>query len=248
MLLQGKQAIITGARRGIGRATAKLFAEHGANLWVCYRTQDLEFEGWLQKLSEQNGIWIRPLCFDLTDSAAMKLAIKQISAQKVAVDILVNNAGMMGKNTSALMTSSQKIKDTFDVNFFAQMSFTQHIARMMMRKRFGSIINLVSIAGLDGNPGQLDYVASKAAVIGATRTFARELATYGIRVNAIAPGMIDTEMLKHVEDEFMQETIEQIIMKRLGTPEEIAGAILFLASNLSSYMTGQVIRVDGGMV
>lgn len=246
-MLKGKNAIITGARRGIGRATVQVFAENGANIWACARREDAVFEADMAGLAEQYGVWIEPVYFDLTDSAQMKQAVKQIQSAKKPVDILVNNAGSVADSTSFTMTSLEKMKEVFDVNFFSQMQLTQYIARFMMRQKSGSILNLTSIAALDGDPGQLEYVGSKAAMIGATRKLAGELGTAGIRVNAVAPGIIDTDMGNQMESGLMESIIGRTSMKRLGRPSEIANVIAFLASDKASYITGQTIRVDGGI-
>ena len=169
-MLKGKNAIITGARRGIGRATVEVFAENGANIWACARMEDAAFEADMAGLAEKYGVWIEPVYFDLTDAVQMKQAVKQIQSAKKPVDILVNNAGAIADSTSFTMTSLEKMKEIFDTNFFSQMQLTQYIARFMMRQKSGSIVNLASIAALDGEPGQLEYVGSKAALIGAVPT------------------------------------------------------------------------------
>lgn len=246
-MLKGKNAIITGARRGIGRATVEVFAENGANIWACARMEDAAFEADMAGLAEKYGVWIEPVYFDLTDAVQMKQAVKQIQSAKKPVDILVNNAGAIADSTSFTMTSLEKMKEIFDTNFFSQMQLTQYIARFMMRQKSGSIVNLASIAALDGEPGQLEYVGSKAALIGATRKLAREMGTANIRVNAVAPGVIDTNMGNQMESGLMESIISRTSMKRLGRPLEIANIIAFLASDKASYITGQTIRVDGGM-
>ena len=247
MQLTGKNAVVTGARRGIGRSILKTFVENGANVWACIRQPDEEFSVWADKLADQFSVFITPLCFDITDSVAMKAAVKRIMAEKLPVDILVNNAGIVAESRSFTMTSIETMKAVFETNFFAQMEFTQYMVRLMIRKQSGSIINIASIAGLDGAPGQLEYVASKAAVIGATKKLAIELGEANIRINAIAPGIIETDMGGKIGSELRNETLKNTIMHKAGSPEEIAGVALFLASDQSSYMTGQVIRVDGGM-
>ena len=145
------------------------------------------------------------------------------------------------------MTSIDKVKRVFDVNFFGATILTQYIARLMMRQNSGSIVNVASIAGIDGTPAQYEYAASKAAMIGGTKNLAREFAASNVRVNAVAPGMIDTEMGAQIGTELKEQMLSKIIMNRMGKPEEIANVIAFLASDLSSFMTGQVVRVDGGI-
>lgn len=246
-MLKGKNAIITGARRGIGRATVEVFAENGANVWACARKEDPAFAADMAGLAERYGVWIEPVCFDLTDEVQMKRAVKQIQGEKRPVDILVNNAGVVAQSTSFAMTSITKMKDVFDVNFFSQMLLTQYVTRLMLRQHSGSVVNLTSIAALDGEPAQLEYVGSKAAIAGATRRLARELGEQGIRVNAVAPGVIDTDMGNQMHPELMDHVLRKTVMNRLGTPREIANVIAFLASDRASYVTGQVIRVDGGL-
>jgi 3-oxoacyl-[acyl-carrier protein] reductase len=247
MLLKGKSAIITGCARGIGKSMLNAFAENGANVWACCRAQTDAFEQFVAELAEANGVRITPLYFDLVDGAKMKEAVKVIMAERIPVDALVNNAGIT-YNALFQMTSLEKMREVFDVNFFAQMIFTQYIVKLMVRQKSGSIINISSSAALDANPGRGAYGASKAAVICMTRAMAHELAEHNIRANAIAPGITDTDMVAaSMSDAVIQATVEQTRLKRMGKPSEIASAAVFLASDLSSYITGQVLRVDGGL-
>ncbi len=246
-MLKNKNAIITGARRGIGRATVECFAQNGANIWACARKCSADFEEDMKAVSEKYGVSVWPVYFDVTDEVAVKTAVQGIRRQKTKVDVLVNVAGIAEDSTSFQMTSIEKMKRVMDVNLFAVTLLTQYVSRIMIRQNSGSIINIASIAGFDGVPAQYEYAASKAAVIGATKNLAREFADHNIRVNAVAPGMIETDMGAQIEEELKQEMLSKVIMKRMGRPEEIANVIAFLASDLSSYMTGQIIRVDGGM-
>ncbi|MEA5136738.1 MAG: SDR family NAD(P)-dependent oxidoreductase [Candidatus Fimivivens sp.] len=246
-MLNGKNAIITGSRRGIGHATVETFAKNGANVWACARKFDETFESDMNLLSEKYGVTVTPVYFDISSDGEMKKAVKQIQADKRSIDILVNNAATVATSTSFAMTSMAKMEEIFAVNFFAQIRLTQYISRLMMRQKSGSIVNLVSIAALDGDPAQLEYVGSKAAMVGATKKLAIELGAYNIRVNAVAPGIIDTDMGYEMQRELMQATLQKTIMKRLGKTEEIADAISFLASDSASFITGQILRVDGGM-
>jgi len=247
MLLSGKTAIITGTNRGIGKAVLEIFAANGANIYAHARTETPEFSAELVRLSKEHYVDIRPFCFDLTDHSAMKAKVSDIAAAKRPVDILVNNAGIVAESASFVMTSAEKMKSVFEVNFFAQMALTQYVVRLMTRQGRGAIINVSSIAAIDGDPGQLEYNSSKAALIGATRKLAGELAPFGIRVNAIAPGTIETNMSGQIRQDLKERVLEKTFMKRIGSPVEAAGAVLFFASDLSSYVTGQVLRVDGGM-
>lgn len=246
-MLSNKNAIITGARRGIGRATIEVFAAQGANIWACARRQDDTFESDMRAVSEKYKVQIWPVYFDVTNEAEMKSAVQSIRKQKARIDILVNVAGIAENSTSFQMTSIEKMRRVMDVNLFSVALLTQYISRLMARQNSGSIVNIASIAGIDGVPAQYEYAASKAAIIGATRNLARELAGNNIRVNAIAPGMIETDMGEQIRDDLKREVLSKIIIKRIGKPEEIANVIAFISSDMASYMTGQVIRVDGGM-
>lgn len=247
MLLNNKNAIITGAAGGIGKATVECFAANGANVWACELRSSESFEQDMRDLSEKYGVWIETVYFDVTDEEQVKNAVKQIRSKKVSIDILANIAGIVAPSTSFPMTEMSKIKKVFEVNFFALTLLTQYVSRLMIRQNSGNIVNIASIAGIDGDPAQYEYAASKAAVIGGTKKLARELASNNIRVNAIAPGMIQTEMGAHIEDNLRDEILAKVMMKRMGRPEEIANAIAFVASDMASYMTGQVLRIDGGI-
>ena len=247
MLLSGKNAIITGAAGGIGKATVEYFAANGANIWACELRSSEQFEKDMADISDKYGVWIETVYFDVSDEEQVKEAIKQIRSKKCPIDILANVAGIAAASTSFHMTDMAKMKKVFEINFFALTLLTQYVSRLMLRQKYGSIVNIASIAGIDGDPAQYEYAASKAAVIGGTKKLARELAPYNIRVNAIAPGMIQTDMGAKIEDNLRDEILSKVMMKRMGRPEEIAHAIAFIASDMASYMTGQVIRVDGGM-
>jgi 3-oxoacyl-[acyl-carrier protein] reductase len=247
MLLKEKTAIITGCSRGIGRQTLIAFAQQGANLWACSRTETPELHQLIATLAQTHAVSITPLFFDLTDAAQIKQAVKAIAAAKSPIDVLVNNAGIT-HNALFQMTSSERMRELFEVNFFAQAALTQYIVRLMLRQKSGSVINISSSAAIDANPGRGAYGASKAALNCLTRTMAHELAEHNIRVNAIAPGVTETDMLY---DSMLPSTIDAAIrqtrLKRLGQPADIANAAVFLASDLASYMTGEILRVDGGL-
>lgn len=247
-MLKGKNAIITGARRGIGRATVETFAKNGANIWACARKKDLDFEADMQQIAEKNGVNIWPVYFDVTDELQVKNAVQQIRKMKLNIDCLVNVAGVAGEKTLFTMSSFENIRSVLETNFFAVTLLTQYVARIMLRQNSGSIIFISSIAGLDGTPSQYAYASSKAALIGGMKNLANELATGNIRVNVVAPGIIDTDMGAEIEDSLKEKVINNVIMSRIGTPEEVANVIAFLGSDLSSYVTAQVIRVDGGVI
>lgn len=246
MLLQGKNAVVTGANRGIGAATVRLFAAHGANVWACARKETEAFRSACVELSETYGVWVKPVYFDVTDEAAMKAAVKSIKQEKLPVDVLVNVAGIVPETRLFQMMSFDELHRVFETNVFAVLRLTQSLSRVMTRQRHGSIIHVASIAALDGEPGQMEYVASKAAILGATKKMALEFGASGVRVNAVAPGVTKTDMIDAMQPE-LRELMEQgTMLERLAEPEEIAGAIALLASDFASYITGQVLRVDGG--
>lgn len=244
MLLEGKNAIITGSASGIGLATLKLFAENGANIWAFARKISSDFEETINQLIEKNHIWIKPVYADLSNEEELKKAFIEIRKEKV--DILVNNAGTT-YDALLPMISAKKAKDLFDVNFFAQLQVTQFVSRMMQRQRSGVIVFTGSYLGIDGNRGQIAYSSTKAAVHGMVKALAKELVVDGIRVNAVAPGVVDTKLLNSMTREEYDEAINKCGMKRAARPSEIANMIMVLSSDLSSYVTGQIIRVDGGM-
>ena len=247
MLLKGKTAVVTGCGRGIGKAILEVFARQGANVWACIRKPDEAFQKYAGDLSQSTGVIISPIAFDLAVPEQVKAGVSSITASKAPIDILVNNAGII--HTALFqMTPVSKLKEIFEVNFFSQMLLTQQIAKVMTRQKRGSIINLSSSAAIEANEGRTAYAASKAALICATQVMAKELAAHGIRVNAVAPGLTMTDMMQQsTPADALERTLQRICLKRVGMPEEIANAVLFLASDLSSYVTGQVLRVDGGM-
>lgn len=247
-ILSGKVALVTGTNRGIGKAIVEKFAEQGAVVFAHARNENIEFEQYCKDISEKYNTEVEVVYFDVLDDETMKKSIMDIKKKKGSIDILVNNVGTVGSVSLYPMTSIEQMKETFEVNFFAQMRLSQYVSRFMMRSKKGSIVNISSCAGLDGDTGMIDYVSSKAAMIGATKRMAIELGEYGIRVNSVAPSLTDTDMGNRMSEELTKETLSKSIMKRMGKPEEIANVVLFLASEMASFMTGQVIRVDGGML
>lgn len=242
-LLDGKVCLVTGASRGIGAATVSRFAREGAVVYANARTPK-NLDDLCNELSEKYNTTVKALYFDVRDEAAAKKAVLQIRKETGRLDVLVNNAGVM-KDALIGMISKDLMQEIYDTNVFGVMNMIQLASKVMMFQKSGSIINLSSIVGLKGNPGQLVYSATKGAVTAMTKTAAKELASQGIRVNAVAPGMIDTDMFRSIGNEKMQEHIANIRMGRLGTPEEVADAILFLASDLSGYITGEILGVNG---
>lgn len=241
MLLEDKICLITGAGKGLGRATVEAFLEEGAIVYANDWDESL--------LSSYEGCKdIVPLCFDVSDFEADRQAIMRIRKERGRLDVLVNNAGLM-KDALIGMVSHQNIEEVFSVNVFGAMELLQQAAKVMMRQPDGgSIINLSSVVGITGNPGQLVYSATKGAIIAMTKTAAKELAPKGIRVNAVAPGMIDTDMMRSVGEVHLQHHIDNIPLGRLGRPHEIADACVYLASDKSSYVTGHVLSVDASVL
>ena len=245
-LLTGKTSIITGCAKGMGKSMLELFTANGSNVFACVRQKTEEFDSFCKEISKSNNVQVYPIYFDLSDREAMKMIIKEIMGMKINIDVLVNNAGIT-YNALFQMSTVEKIHEVFDINFFAPFCFTQYIVKMMIKNKNGSIVNIASSAGIDGNSGRSVYGASKAALICATKAISAELGEFGIRANAIAPGITRTDMLSSMTEDVIQETVMSTSMKRAGEPIDIAHAALFLASDLSSYITGQVLRVDGGM-
>lgn len=246
MILKGKTAVITGCLQGIGRATLDVFAQNGANVFACCQYEADEFIDHVKNLSKEYGVEIIPIYFDLMDDASIKQAAREIQKSKKAIDILVNIAGMT-KDALFQMVTMDQMKMVFQINYFSQILFSQYMIKLMLKNGSGSIINTSSISALDGNPGQLVYASSKAAIIAATKTMSAEFAPKGIRVNAIAPGIIDTAMTAIVPKEDIDRLMVKSNLNRMGLPVEVANVILYLASDLSSFVTGQTIRVDGGI-
>ena len=246
MLLKGKTAVVTGCLQGIGKFTLGVFAQNGADIFACSQFETDDNTSYINELSDAYGVEIIPVYFDLMDEESVKNAAREIQKYKKAVDILANIAGMT-KDALFHMVTTEQLRTVFQVNLFSQLLFTQYITKLMLRNGSGSVINISSITALDGNPGQLAYGASKAALIAATKTMAAELGPKGIRINVIAPGVIDTAMTQAAPAETMERIMTRSNLKRMGEADEVANAILYLASDLSSFVTGQVIRVDGGI-
>lgn len=242
-LLNDKVCLITGASRGIGRETACRFAEEGAILYVT-DYNDGSLDGLVDELKMKYDTDITPLYFDVTDENAAKSAIMTVKKGHNRLDVLVNNAGIMRDNVIG-MIGAKLVHDVFDINVFAVINMIQLAYKLMGRQRSGCIINISSIVGLEGASGQLVYSASKGAVAALTKAAAKELASNGIRVNAVAPGLISTRLLQAIGDAKIQENLKNVKMGRLGEPVDVANVILFLASDLAGYVTGEIIGIDG---
>ncbi len=244
-LLLSKICLVTGASRGIGAAIAERFAREGAVVYANARTPG-SIDAWADELSQKYGTRVLPLYFDLTDADAMKLAVLQIKKNDGKIDVLVNNAGMVS-NQLLGMVSRENTRAMLETNVVALLDLLQLVAtRFMMKQKSGSIINISSIVGVEGSKGQVAYSASKGAVIALTKSAAKELAPYQIRVNSVAPGMTDTERIQVTIKEQYKGMTPEIGMGRLATPLDIANACLYFASDLSAYTTGQILTVAGG--
>lgn len=243
-LLTNKVCMITGASRGIGRETARRFAEEGAILYVT-DYQEGSLVSVVEELVDKYQTNITPLYFDVTDENAAKAAVMTVKKNHGRLDVLVNNAGIMRDNVIG-MIGQKLVHDVFDINVFAVINMIQLANKFMSRQKSGSIINISSIVGLEGAAGQLVYSASKGAVAALTKAAAKELAPNGIRVNAVAPGLINTDLLQVIGDKRIAENLKNVKMGRLGEPVDVANVLVFLASDLSGYVTGQIIGVDGG--
>ena len=237
--LTGKTAVITGASRGIGRTIAEKLHQAGAKVILIARNEEK-----LKEISEtlRNCLYF-PL--DITDRQKVTETFKEIQKEN-QIDILVNNAGIT-KDNILMMMKEEEIDEVIDTNLKSVFFITKQVVRKMLKQRSGRIINITSIIGLMGNPGQSNYAASKAGIIGFTKSLAKEIGSRNITVNAIAPGFIETDMTKDLPEENKKAMLESIPLKRTGTREDVANAVLFLASDLASYITGTVINVSGGM-
>ena len=245
-LLDGKTALITGASRGIGRAIALKYAEQGANVAFTYRSS-VDKANQLEDEIKSLGTMVKGYHSDASDFAASEQLIAAVLNDFGTIDILINNAGI-SKDGLLMRMSEQDWDEVIDINLKSVFNYTKAVHRTMLKKRYGSIINISSIIGIAGNAGQSNYAASKAGIIGFTKSIAMELGSRNIRCNAIAPGLIETDMTGKLEDNYMQEWANKIPLKRCGTVGDVANLAVFLGSDLSSYITGQVIHVDGGMV
>lgn len=246
-MLKGKNIVITGCNRGIGAAVLTECIENGANVFACMRNRSEEYEQRLEQMAEKADVKIYPIYFDLSDEQEIRGGASQILKYKMPISGIVNNAGIVGAKNLFLMTSMEEIRNTFDVNFFGPVFLTQRLLKNMVRNKTGSIVNICSAAALDGDPAQFEYVSSKAALIGATKKWANELGNYGIRANAVAPGVTETDMAAQMQIQLRDKVLANTALDRMGQPDEIAKIVVFLLSEQSAYMTGQTVRVDGGL-
>ena len=235
-LLKNKTAVITGANRGIGKKIFETFASNGANIIVCTRRKSKDFLSFSNKIKKKYKVLCHIVELDLSNEKSVNDATKEIYKFSKKIDILVNNAGIAN------------IRKLFEINFFNQILFTQGISKMMIRNKMGSIVFLSSISGFIADSGTLAYGTSKAAITRASRSMATELGKYSIRVNVISPGVVKTDMYEEMSEVSRKKLINSSIMKRAAKPEEVANLALFLSSDLSEFITGQEINIDGGII
>lgn len=245
-LLEGKNVIITGASRGIGKGIAEVFADHGANLAFTYSSSEgsaLE----LEKELHSKGVKAKAYKSNAASYTESEALVVRVLEDFGGIDVLINNAGITKDNLLMRMREDD-FDSVIEINLKSVFNMTKAVQRTLLKQRNGSIINMSSVVGVKGNAGQANYAASKAGMIGFTKSIALELGSRNIRCNAIAPGFIETEMTAKLDEKTVQGWRDAIPLKRGGSPEDIANACLFLASDLSSYITGQVLNVDGGML
>ena len=245
-LLEGKVAIITGASRGIGSAIAKVYAENGANVAFTY-SSSVESAMALENELSSLGIKAKGYKSNAADFNEAQQLIDDVMAEFGTIDVLVNNAGIT-KDNLLMRMSEEDFDKVIEINLKSVFNMTKAVQKVMLKNRKGSIVNMSSVVGVKGNAGQANYAASKAGMIGFTKSIALELGSRNIRCNAIAPGFIETEMTAKLNEDVVQGWRDSIPLKRGGSPTDVANACLFLASDLSSYVTGQVLNVDGGML
>ena len=244
-LLEGKNAIITGGSRGIGKGIAQVFAQHGANVAFTYNSSSQSAEE-LAKELEEMGVKAKAYKSNAASFAEAQELVDNVLEDFGSVDILINNAGIT-KDNLLMRMSEEDFDKVIEVNLKSIFNMTKAVQRTMLKQRKGSIINMSSVVGVTGNAGQANYAASKAGIIGFSKSMAQELGSRNIRTNVIAPGFIETEMTEKLDEKTVQGWRDAIPLKRGGKPEDIANACVYLGSDLSAYVTGQVIHVDGGM-
>lgn len=245
-MLNGKVAVITGAGRGIGKAIALEFVRFGAKVVINYRSSISQVEELIAKIKATGGEAIAVQA-DISKEEEAKKLIEEAVKNYGRLDILVNNAGIT-KDNLMLRMSEEEFSSVVDTNLKGTFFCMKHASGIMLKQKCGKIINISSVVGITGNAGQVNYAASKAGVIGMTKSAARELASRGITVNAVAPGFIETDMTDKLSDKIKEATIANIPLRRYGSAGEVAGAVCFLATEAANYITGQILQVDGGMV
>jgi len=246
LILKNKLALVTGTNRGVGLSVLKKFSENGADVIACARRKNVKFEQLILNISKKYKNKITPVYFDLSQENEIEQGIKTINAISNKIEIIVNNAGI-DQVSLFQMTSIEKIKEIFDINFFSQLRLTQKLMKIMIKNKKGSIINISSNAAEECDAGRVGYASSKAALIAFTKVLSKELGSFNIRVNAVAPGLTNTNMMgKGISQKVIEEAIKRVALKRPAEPEEISDVVVFLGSDLSRYISGEVIFVTGG--
>ena len=246
MILKNKTALITGCQGGIGLALLKKFSENGSNIICCARKKTNDFENTINEIKKKHKNQIYPVYFDLTNESEIKEGIEKIINYSNDIEILVNNAGI-DQVSLFQMTKEEKIKEVFQVNFFSILKLVRAIVKIFIKNKNGSIINISSNAATECDAGRSIYAASKSALNSFTKCLSKELGPFNIRVNAVAPGLTNTKMIeKNLDKKILEETIKRIPLKRIASPDEIANVVLFLASDMSGYINGEIINITGG--
>ena len=246
MLLQGKNALVTGGSRGIGHAIVKKYAENGANVAFTYLNSAEKANAIVNEISAEYGVRVLAYQSDASSYASAEELVSAVSKELSQIDILVNNAGIT-KDNLILRMSEEQFDEVIKSNLKSVFNLTKHVSKLMLRQKSGSIINLSSIVGLRGQAGQSNYAASKAGIIGFSKSIAEEFGSRNIRCNVISPGFIETDMTHVLGEDIKKNLLSQIPLQRMGQAVEIANAALFLGSDMSAYITGQVLSVCGGM-
>lgn len=241
-----KLALITGGTRGIGKQIALTFAKDGYDIAINYRTENDDLKN-IKKEIEANNVKCFSVQGDVTKFEDCEKFVKQIVEEFGKIDVLVNNAGIT-RDTLLMRMKEEDFRQVIDTNLIGTFNVTKNVISYMMKAKNGRIINISSVVGISGNAGQTNYAASKAGIIGFTKSLAKEVASRNITVNAVAPGFVDTQMTAVLKEDIKEEIAKKIPLKRMGTPQDVANVVKFLASSDSSYITGQVIHVDGGML
>jgi 3-oxoacyl-[acyl-carrier protein] reductase len=242
-----RNVVITGCNRGLGLVLLETFAKNRYNIFACLRKENSEFLDICHRITQAEDVTIHPIYFEMTDKEQIIKGIDEIAAYDVEIDVLINNAAI-NIIKPQFLTEYEEVEHAFKVNYFAPFLITKHLSGLMMRQNKGCIINVTSVGSLGRQPGGACYDASKAALNQYTLSIAQELAPFNIRVNAVAPGPIKTDMFLNMKEGAQKKLEQSTALKRTASPEEIAKVIMFLASDDASYVTGQIIRVDGGSI
>lgn len=243
---EGKNIVVTGSNRGIGNEVLEVFVREGGNVFAVTRILDDEFAEYCKRMSQDYDVRVIPIQMDLAEDVSIKEGYKAIIKESRVIDVLINNAGVIRRQSVLAMTKMEQIRDVFQINFFSQVLLTQLISKNMIKEKRGSIVCVSSSAAFDGG-ANIEYSASKSAILGMVKRLSRELSVFNIRVNAVAPGLTETDMMDMLTEHEIEGAKRMSALHRAGTKREIANTILFLASEEASFINGQVVRVDGGM-